>query len=420
MSAYRYLSIGGINLVFRGSALAAKFLFVVYLARYFTLEELGLYGLMASLIVFSLQFLGMDYYVYNGRRILGAPDKNKRACLIKEQLRFHFVVYLLFIPIYVAIFALGILDVQWSWAALAITIIFAEHLSQESSRLLTTLSRSPEANIIFFLRTGLWMAIFMVLAYHNSSFNNFSAMALFWVAGVCIASLVAAWRVWRLFDWHTTVCCNEIGYLGLLQGIKQSFPFFVSTLALQVIEVSDRFLLEFFLGTAPVGVYVFNQNMASLLQTLAVVGLISVIAPKLIGAYMRKDRKGYREAYRMLILLVISLLVVSVPAIFFAYPLVADYSGKVEIMANQNLFSVVLAGYILSILSMIPYYSMYVRHKDWALAATVLTGALMNIILNIILIPTYGLYGAAYSTVIAFMLILVLRTAISYKIQRCC
>ncbi len=415
MSVRHYLSTGSINLLLRGLALAGKFVFVLYLARYFTLDDLGRYGLLASIVLFSIQLVGMDYYVYNGRRILRTQEGAERICHIREQLRFHSLAYLLFIPVYIALIASNMFDVEWVWALLILVIIVAEHLSQESSRLLTTLSRSPEANAVFFVRTALWMLAFMAITYGNSELNNLSTMMLFWVTGACVASLVAAWRIWRLFDWPALRGCKKPDWPELIRGAKYSLPFFLATVALQIIEVSDRFFVEFFLGTASVGVYVFSQNMASLLQTLAVVGLISVIAPKLIGSYLQKNQDEYRSSYRTLVILVMLLMALSVPVIVFVFPMVAEISGKREIMESSRLFSIVLSGYVLSVLSILPYYSMYVRHKDWLITGTTVIAAVVNIILNMVFIPIYGLEGAAYATLVAFAVVLGFRSLIVFR-----
>ena len=59
-------------------------------------------------------------------------------------------------------------------------------------------------------------------------------------------------------------------------------------------------------------------------------------------------------------------------------------------------------------LSLIPHYSLYVKNKDIELMAITVFSAIMNIILNYILIPKFGSIGASFSLLMSYSLILIL------------
>lgn len=409
MSLSNYIATGVINLGLRGFALAGKFAFVLYLSRYLTLEDLGVYGLLAAFVGFSIQIIGLDYYVYNTRMILANPGPSHQLSKIREQLDFHAIIYAIAIPLLIFVVLIGIIPFQWAVVLPVLFIVFAEHVSQESSRLLTTLSRSPEANLVFFVRTGCWMLLFVLLAYHFPILNKIDTVIIIWAIGVAISACLGVYRIWRIYKEE---------YLAR-QPIQLSFqpfsylkfivPFFIGTIMLQLIQISDRFFIEHYLGSASVGVYVFSHNLASLLQTLAVIGLITVIAPKIIQTYMSEERYLYRKNYNIMIIAVLVLLLLSIPIFLFLFPYIANISGKDEIIASDHLFSLILAGQVLAVLAMLPYYGLYIRKMDWTITITTGLGALVNIILNIALIPRFGLHGAAIATCIAFTLVLLVR-----------
>ncbi|MFX4789973.1 hypothetical protein ABTB87_22095 [Acinetobacter baumannii] len=58
------------NLAVRGLNLASKFILIVFLAKFLTVAELGLYGLIAATINFAMYFIGLDFYVYSNRELL--------------------------------------------------------------------------------------------------------------------------------------------------------------------------------------------------------------------------------------------------------------------------------------------------------------------------------------------------------------
>ena len=66
------------DLSLRVAALGGKFLLMVAIARYLTVKDVGDYGLYVSIIVISLYFVGLDFYVYSTRELLD-PEVKKNT-----------------------------------------------------------------------------------------------------------------------------------------------------------------------------------------------------------------------------------------------------------------------------------------------------------------------------------------------------
>ena len=61
---------------------------------------------------------------------------------------------------------------------------------------------------------------------------------------------------------------------------------------------------------------------------------------------------------------------------------------------------------------------MFIREKTLFLPIATFTGAALNLGLNFIFIPFWGVIGAAYSTVIAYLVMVLIMYGISYNIYR--
>lgn len=68
------------NIAIRGSTLASKFLLIFFLARFLEPSELGVYGLFAATIGYSLYLLGFDFYTYTTRELLKCDRSQWGGC----------------------------------------------------------------------------------------------------------------------------------------------------------------------------------------------------------------------------------------------------------------------------------------------------------------------------------------------------
>ena len=85
------------NLSLRAISILAKFALLAYLGRYTTLADLGTYGLLVTCLGLGVQLLGMEFYIFNTREILGC-DEPERVILFRDQLVFHSLTYIVVLP----------------------------------------------------------------------------------------------------------------------------------------------------------------------------------------------------------------------------------------------------------------------------------------------------------------------------------
>ena len=70
------------------------------------------------------------------------------------------IAYAVVLPLLLTVFLCGL--ISWKYAGWFYVLLIIEHISQESGRLLITLSRPTRASIVLFLRSGIW--VYAVLA----------------------------------------------------------------------------------------------------------------------------------------------------------------------------------------------------------------------------------------------------------------
>ena len=184
-----------------------------------------------------------------------------------------------------------------------------------------------------------------------------------------------------------------------------AIPFLPAGIFTMVMELSDRYLLEWFLGIADVGLYSAGKKMGMLGLTI-VMGFNMGWTPYFLK---RGQEKGAKIEFAKI-------------ATFFSgimgyiFMLVSIWVGKImqlsifgqtligsEFWSCEPVVSVILIGYFFFGTYVIQLPGVYMKEVTNWVPIFRITGALTLISSCIWLIPVFGLMGAAYSVVFAFL-----------------
>lgn len=390
------LKTGIINVVLRGLTLSSKFVLLLFIARYLSTEELGVFGLMSVTIAISLYFLGMDFYIYNTREIL-AHKEGECVPLIRDQLVFHGLTYIIVLPLLLVVFAGGL--ITWKYIGWFYLLLILEHLSQEASRLLITLSRSSMANVVLFFRSGAWVYVAVAAGLFLDNARGLPIIWAGWAIGI-LASLGLTAYALRGMAWQK-VCRISIDWGWIKNGTRISLPFFCATVAFMGIQYADRYFLQHYYGEEAVGIYTFYAQIANAVQIFVFTGIIMILYPKIVSAYQQGKLGEYRLLMRKLSLGVTGAVVVLVCAIAAAIKPILAVVGKPIYTEHLTIFWIMLGSVVLLTCSYIPHLALYARHRDKEIIASTVVAFGVALVANGLLVPRYGLNGAAFATLAA-------------------
>ena len=400
------------NLFLRGLTLVSKFVLLLFVAARMLPEDLGIFGLFSVTVVISLYLLGMDFYVFNTREIL-ARDETECLPLIRDQVVFHALTYLIILPLLSVVFLAGL--ISWKYLGWFYLILVLEHLSQEAGRLLITLSRPTMANTVLFLRSGIWIYVVLAMGYLWEDALSLTLIWMFWGFGA-LSSLALAARALKHLPWKNVLSISvDWGWLRL--GVKGSLPFFGSTVALLGIQYADRYFLQNFHGEAMVGVYTFFANIANLIQVFIYTGVIMILYPRIVSAYQRQKMTDYRALMRRMALSVVcGVVILSVLAALGIGPLL--YLVDKEIYTNHlPIFWIMLGTVTLLTLSHIPHYALYVRRYDRAIVGSTVLALVVAVTGNALWVPGLGVRGAAWATFGAMVALCIMKYACLLRVR---
>lgn len=407
------LSSSLLNLGLRIFSIIAKFLLVVGVGKFLGVKLLGEYSLFNTTITFVVYFLGFDFYVFNTREIL-AVNKCQRIIFLRDQLIFHFVIYLIILPLLIFIFIFHVID--YEYISYFYVILIFEHLSQELYRVFTTIQKPVFANFLLFLRMGAWIYPILLFWYFNLANNqNLDLIWLGWIVGLFISIILGIVKLKRDFDF-SSLRGKSVNWNWIKNGIKTSIPFFIGTIAYKIIEFSDRYMIDFYLSKSEVGVYSFFSSVANVLNTVVFSTVVMVWYPRLVEKYQKNNFVSFCEEFQVFKKKTIFVILVGIMgAVFFIWP-VLSFMDKNSITDEIKVYWVLLLGNVIFNFSLVFHYVLFSAKKDLVIRNSTLIGAIMNVILNFFLIKVGGILGAAIATLTSYGFILIIKLIESKKI----
>lgn len=398
-----------VNLSLKGMSVLSRFFLILYISKYFSIDEVGEYGLFNTSIMFLLLIVGLDFYQFSNREIV-AVGKVKRSFVVTQQIILHIISYALFLPLILLIFFAGIIPFKYLIVFYAILIL--EHINQEIYRTFIALSKSMTSSFLIFLKNGFWALVLLLIWIfsENQVYFNLKYLYVFWLSGNVLALVIGTYKFKQYFDF---ISFSKVDFNWIKKGLKISIFFLVSTIAFKIIEFSDRYMIDFFLTKTEVGIYTFFFQLSNIVNVVVFNSILIIFYPKILKSISNKD--GFVQTKKSMSRQVYTVSFVVAIAIYFGTPFLLDIVDKPEFIENQSILILLLVGNLMLNFSFIYHYILLGLKRDRLLMNVTLVGAVVNVLLNIIFIPKYGILGAAYSSIIGFGIIFLLKFLSSKK-----
>lgn len=206
------------------------------------------------------------------------------------------------------------------------------------------------------------------------------------------------------------------------RGIKQfaayGFPMIGWFLTATLLNVGDRYIIQWFRGSAEVGIYSANYNFIQ-----GAVGLIA--APILLAAHpflMKAWGEGDRDnAGKWLGIIAEWFAVAGIMMVgatwLFSSDLATWFLGA-EFRSGHVIMPAVIAGVVAWQLGMYAHKPLEFSERTGLMFALSLAAAGLNLILNIIFVPRYGYVAAAYTTLVSYLVYAIITSIAGQRILR--
>jgi len=184
--------------------------------------------------------------------------------------------------------------------------------------------------------------------------------------------------------------------------LRFGLPLVPAGFAMWGLNLMDRLFLVKFHGIAEVGIYSFAYSIGAMVAPL-LSRPFRAMYPSLATSYYRQGRTD--EHQRIFNHSAGTVIILTVPAVaglqLVSQPLMA-LVAPAEFAVGAQVMAIVMAGYVFTILS--NYYATHLGllYRQYWHTIALMVAVIANLGLNILLIPPFGLYGAAIATLASF------------------
>ena len=204
--------------------------------------------------------------------------------------------------------------------------------------------------------------------------------------------------------------------IGIIkESMKFGFPLIWAELGHLMLNYVDRYLIQLYLGSVFVGLYTAGYNLASYATEMVMYPVNYAMTPIYLNILVNKGEEETKEflgkTFRYFLLIMFAVvsgfLVIGKDLIIFLAS--EKYSEAAAVLAY------VVIGQSIYACSIVLNNGLFIRKKTYLMTIIMAVACGLNVGLNVILIPRYGIVGAAQATLIANIFYTIIITYYAFK-----
>ncbi len=190
----------------------------------------------------------------------------------------------------------------------------------------------------------------------------------------------------------------------LNEAIVFGFPLIIGGLAHMFLNIGNRYILKFLTSYEVVGIYSLGYKIAGIVNMLLIQSFQMALLPI---AYRMFGQDGDRRFYSKMLTYFVFILCLTSLAITFYFENILGLMGKInpDWLKSLSILPILLLGFIFSGAKMVANIGLTIKGKTKIIAMNTFGIAILNIILNFILIPHFKMAGAALANTISFLIL---------------
>lgn len=183
--------------------------------------------------------------------------------------------------------------------------------------------------------------------------------------------------------------------------VKYSIPIAFSTISIYLISSIDIFFIKYFKGSEYVAYYAVAVKIISIIN-VAINAISLSVATDIAYSYTNKDIESLKKIIKKTgkIIFYFSFLA-SIFLLLFHAQILCIF-GK-QYIISKNAFVILLVGNLVMSISGNTYIYLLMTNKGIIMLKLLITAVLINVVLNFILIPKFGIEGAAVTSIISIL-----------------
>lgn len=392
------------NLTYQILILILPLITTPYISRVLGAENIGIYSYTISIVTYFILFGTLGISMYGQREIAYLQEKREKySKTFWEIIILRFFTVIISMTIFYFIFAInGEYSVYYKILLLE---LFANCLDiswffQGLEEFKRTVSRNVIVKII---------SVICIFAFVKTS-NDL--IKYFWI--YVLSTLIGNISLWAYLPKYLQKV--NVKQLQIFKHLKPTISLFIPQIAIQIYTVLDKVMIGTIVpNKSEVGFYEQSQKVIKMLLTI-VTSLGTVMVPRMANTFIKGDNEKIQQYMKKSFNFVF---LISIPMIFGIIAVSNNFvplffgNGYEKVSILMKTICPILLAIGLSNVIGTQYLLPTKRQKEYTISVVI--GALVNFLINILLIKKYGALGASIGTVIAEICVTVTQFAFVRK-----
>jgi O-antigen/teichoic acid export membrane protein len=226
-------------------------------------------------------------------------------------------------------------------------------------------------------------------------------------ASIMLIALVYLHRR-RLLGW------TKPNSIEIRRAIRFGMPLVFADLMVSLVASSDRFAIQYFLGADSVATYSVAYDISDYVAIMFASPLQLAIMPIVYSLWSNKGVEATREFLSKAINLSFIVVIPMIAGFSVVGPDLVTILASDKYADSADLVPFIAFGVMLGSIHFLLFTGLLLREKTQVITVLNGTAAITNLALNIAMIPWFGIIGAAYATIITYVLL----NVITYFLSR--
>ncbi|MCD6322104.1 MAG: oligosaccharide flippase family protein [Clostridiales bacterium] len=393
--------------------MAAGLISFPIMTRIFSVADYGLLGLVMTTITFIIAItkMGLPSAIVRFYEEQKARDRiiDYYSTLFFASLIIAAGITLLFVSI-LQLLPADLLDEYFTrLLSLAAILIFTRCISATLTSFLRAEQRTKLFNLITIVdRYGsLACSIFLVFFIVKGLYGFFIGQI---IASVSILFLLLFITRGRIKSGRQHFCPDE-----LKQAVKFGFPLLWAEMGHLILSYADRYLIQLYLGSTALGLYTAGYNLTTYIIEAMIYPINYAMTPIYMNILVNQGEQQTREFFTKLFTY---FMLVLAPAVFGFIAVGKDLISFLASAKYADVYIIlpyVILGQAVYACTIILNAGLFINKKTVKITYVMLGACILNVGLNVVLIPLHGILGAAQATLISYFFYALVLTYFSMR-----
>lgn len=213
-----------------------------------------------------------------------------------------------------------------------------------------------------------------------------------------LANLLPGIYLFRKIAMNHRLSIHFANFASLKKEFTINFPIFLSNSGVLIYSNSNVLLLSFFIQPAQLGIYSVAEKIIQLLKTLLIV-IHQVTYPRVCILLRENNARSFAFLKKLYSLIWVGIFFICLVIFIFPGFTVSFFVNETTQQAQSALFLRYLSFLVLVIVLNMPFYQgLLALHKDWLCVRIMIICSILSLVLNIILVPVFGIKGLIFTS----------------------